>query len=49
MGGASVSVMSGRRDALVIDQAHSFAIDLADAGEDCCHGSEHSLIRRVKL
>lgn len=47
--GASVSIMSGRRDALVIDATHSFAIDLASASEDCCHGFERSLIRRVKL
>lgn len=49
VGGPSVTIMSGHRDALALDATHAFAIDLAQVGVDCCHGSEHSLIRRVKL
>lgn len=45
--GATLGVRSGSRGSLVIDDSHVYAIDLAGSGEDCCHGSEHSLIRRV--
>ncbi len=45
---ASVTIMSGGRGALLVDAAPVYAIDLAFSGTDCCHGSEHSLIRRVR-
>lgn len=45
---ASVTIMSGGRGALSVDAAHTYAIDVALSGTDCCHGMEHSLIRRVK-
>ncbi len=49
MMGANVSIMSGHRGALPIDPTHVYAIDLAHSSEGPePHGSEHSLIRRVK-
>lgn len=44
----SVSLWSGHRGSLAIDDSHVYAIDLDHSNEDCCHGSEHSLIRRIK-
>ncbi len=48
MMGANVSIMSGHRGVLPIDVTHAYAIDLAHATQGNGHGSEHSLIRRVK-
>jgi hypothetical protein len=44
-----VFILSGHRGALPIDPTHVYAIDLAHSSEGPePHGSEHSLIRRVK-
>lgn len=45
--GSTLGIWSGGRGSLVIDDAHLYAVDLDHADNDCCHGSEHSLVRRV--
>lgn len=45
--GSTLSIWSGGRGSLVIDEGRLYAVDLDHADRDCCHGSEHGLIRRV--
>lgn len=47
--GPSVSVWSRNRASLAIDAGHAFVIDLDHSNNIDVHGSEHSLVRRVKL
>jgi hypothetical protein len=47
--GPSVSIWSGHRASLAIDDTHAFVIDLDHSSHVESHGGEHGLVRRVKL